>query len=314
MPNIAYLSKETGFGISTCQKALRYLESENWLIKNKARCDDGSVRNSFTSTNKLDDMMIKINNLKHNHAKNNFVKNDKNALKSNQSDPVKTIQSDPVKTIQSDPVKTIQSYIKENNIKENNNFNILESGNVSNVIFDEKPNKETQEFIFNLAQKENLNSTELFMNLIDLKKSDLYKNQNVLITDAVVMTRRTQNNDQKLLPTNDNINFRRAIVKSELERRDNLTAVQQITVYMMLMDLKSQSKIQITNINEVFSWIEFQIINEEHHFKGKNFKNCINIIRKMLCNHGSRQYSKPLGYQEFQNKNKTEYNKYKISA
>jgi hypothetical protein len=78
--------------------------------------------------------------------------------------------------------------------------------------------------------------------------------------------------------------------------------LQQVAVILMLKALTRKGKVTIGSIQEVFAWIEFQITNPTHHFQGKGFKHCLNIIKKMLCNSGKRQYSRPKGFNDvFQN-------------
>ena len=64
----------------------------------------------------------------------------------------------------------------------------------------------------------------------------------------------------------------------------------------MLKYLNNKGKALISNVKEVFSWIEFQIINPKHQLKGLGFKHCLNIIRNLLCDSSKKQYSKPVGF------------------
>ena len=77
-----------------------------------------------------------------------------------------------------------------------------------------------------------------------------------------------------------------------------LSPLQQVAVVQNLKELEVKKKVNIGSIQEVFSWVEFQLTNPEYHFQGKGFKHCLNIIKKMLCNKGKRQYSRPYGYSE----------------
>jgi hypothetical protein len=89
---------------------------------------------------------------------------------------------------------------------------------------------------------------------------------------------------------------KKALFHAEDVRSTSLTPKQQLAVSQVLNGLIRQGKASITSVKEVFSWIEYQLINPASHFVGKGFKHCLNIVQKMLCNQGSRQYCKPFGY------------------
>ena len=75
-------------------------------------------------------------------------------------------------------------------------------------------------------------------------------------------------------------------MKQKINARRALTARQHVAIIQTLKWLDSTGKAVIGSINEVYSWIEYQISNPDYHFQGKGFKYCLSIVKKMLCNTG----------------------------
>ena len=71
--------------------------------------------------------------------------------------------------------------------------------------------------------------------------------------------------DTKLKP-------KKATFEAEDARMSYLSPLQQVAVVQNLKELEVKKKANIGSMKEVFSWVEFQLTNPEHHFQGKGFK------------------------------------------
>ncbi|WP_150466094.1 hypothetical protein [Francisella sp. SYW-2] len=285
LPNIDYLVKETGISKRTCERALQELVKNDFISKAKLKCYDGAVRIKIFITNKFKQLMLSISNLvTKNNSKNEA--NDQVDLNENISENV----------AESDSVNLAESIIKEEDYKKDNNINNDKYDNVINVNFYFScENKESHDLAEYLSQKYNLDCLDILFALHDLQQTGLYKCKHKLIEDAISSVQRNTN-AKDVIPTGEVFNSYKAIQVAEDTREETLTPKQQIAIHQMLKYLTNKGKTIISNVKEVFSWIEFQVTNMKHQLVGLGFKHCLNIIRKLLCDNSKHQYSKPIGY------------------
>jgi len=301
LPNINHIVEETGFCERLCQRALAELEKNNWIEKIKTRCFDGAVRIKIYITEKFIEIMHYIESMINNKTDVHVLEIAEKAL----------IDDDYAPLAESDSANLAESYIKEKNTKEEiKKFN---NNQASKTLEKEKPeivkpinfefsldlNKHTEAmelFLRDTAEKEQINADSLLVTLVDLQESGLYQNQAIMVQDAIQILQRI-NGKKDHLPEGDNkLKPKKATFKAEDKRMRYLTPLQQVALIQNLKELEETKKTRLGSIEEVFSWVEFQLTNPDHHFYGKGFKHCLNIIKKILCNKGKRQYSKPYGY------------------
>lgn len=197
---------------------------------------------------------------------------------------------------ESDFATKAESYIKEEDQKDNNINNIDSDYKdiVKNVKFSFE-DENTYKLAEAVSNKYGLDCQDILFSLIDLNETNLYNCNYKLIDDAIKVIKRNCKIED-VLPSGDVFNSYKAIEVAEDARDTILTAKQQLAIHQMLNYLNNKGKALISNIKEVFSWIEFQITNPEYQFKGLGFKHCLNIIRNLLCDSSKQQYSKPVGF------------------
>ena len=377
LPNINYISEETGFKERSCERALADLDKNDWIDRVKIKCYDGAVRTKIYITDKFKSIMSHIDQLLNVDEKNNVnsekeykptFQGNMNITPSNRPDELSTnvnnatteekdiagidrysnqshslntystieteeqvleaantadfissaeqddltaLQLDSAKMAGSDSANLAESYIKEKTIKEeNNNYNkyqepkcldneisqIVKSVNLVFTYDLEKMTEEAEQAVINLAEKNSLDFISLFDTLVELQEAGIYHNQIEMISDAIKIELRKKGNNT-VLPTGDKrLKYKKAIFEAEDKRKKTLTARQHIAIIQTLKWLDATGKAVIGSINEVYSWIEYQISNPDYHFQGKGFKHCLSIVKKMLCNTGNRQYSRPYGF------------------
>jgi len=307
LPSVDFLSENLGFKRRTIERALKYLEKNDFLIKLRTRCHDGAVRLQIFVTEKLSDIMLSIEELR---VLNPPVENKINTqVEDCSSDYDILAQSDSAKLTLSDSAIVTNSIIKENKVKEDNNYNnnqeleVIEKSKSPEVksvnfvfSFDlDKYNEDVESYVSDLANKHNLDGSQLFSSLVELQESNIYKNQDDLVHDAISLLKH-EKDDRVIAKGDDRRKYKKAIFEAGDSRGQILSPVQHVAVVQTLRWLKETGKSCISDVKEVFAWVEFQITNPDHHFKGKGFKHCLYIIKKMLCNSGRNQYSKPLGF------------------
>lgn len=286
LPNIEYLVEETGIKKRTCERALTELVKNGFISKSKTRCYDGAVRLKIFITSKFKALMDYINSLVSNPSTENKTQNIDINTESVTNDYM----------AESDFATEAESYIKEKEIKDNNINNIDNNYKdiVKNVNFSYE-DKYTYQLVDLLSVEYKLDCNAILFALIELNESGLYICKNKLIDDAIKVAKRTCNHED-VLPNGEIFNSYKAIEVAEDVRHTVLTARQQLAIHQLLNYLNNKGKALISNIKEVFSWIEFQITNPEYQFKGLGFKHCLNIIRNLLCDSSKQQYSKPVGF------------------
>ncbi|GGF92796.1 MULTISPECIES: hypothetical protein [Cysteiniphilum] len=378
LPNINYISEETGFKERSCERALADLDKNNWIDRVKIKCYDGAVRTKIYITDKFRGIMEDIDQLLNNDKKiyddskkeyrkyfsgnindtsdnsynkeaidvSNIVSDNNKSTELNEcsdnnqsNDAIESIEQklknielsrtllnnlsnselvslsnnkfDSAIPAESDSANLAESYIKEKTIKEeNNNYNkyqepeclddqisqIVKSVNLVFTYDLEKMTEEAEQTVINLAKQSSLDFISLFDALVELQEAGIYHNQIEMINDAIKIELRKKG-DNTILPTGDKrLKYKKAIFEAEDKRRNTLTPRQHIAIIQTLKWLESTGQAVIGCINEVYAWIEYQLSNPDFHFQGKGFKHCLSIIKKMLCNTGKRQYSKPYGY------------------
>ncbi|WP_440993671.1 hypothetical protein [Cysteiniphilum litorale] len=377
LPNINYISEETGFKERSCERALADLDKNNWIDRVKIKCYDGAVRTKIYITDKFRGIMDHIDQLLNNDKKiydaskkeykksfsdnindtsgnsyhneaidvSNIVSDNNNSTELNEysdnnqsNDVIESIEQklknielsiapnnlsnselvslsnnklDSAIPAESDSANLAESYIKEKTIKEeNNNYNkyqeskcldnqisqIVKSVNLVFTYDLEKMTEEAEQTVINLAEKNSLDFISLFDTLVELQEAGIYHNQIEMISDAIKIELRKKG-DNTALPAGDKrLKYKKAIFEAEDKRRKTLTPRQHIAIIQTLKWLESTGKAAIGCVNEVYAWIEYQMSNPDFHFQGKGFKHCLSIIKKMLCNTGNRQYSRPYGF------------------
>ncbi|OIN85052.1 hypothetical protein [Francisella sp. TX07-6608] len=288
LPNINYLVEETGIKKRTCERALTELVQNGFITKSKIKCYDGAVRLKIFITKKFNDLMNYINSFvdKKNHTKSQSID------KTNQQNIDKSVAESDFASVAESIIKE-DEVLKDNNINNNDNSLDLDK-NVINVNFS-MDSKFTYDMAEQIANKHELDCADVLFALVDLEESGLYKNKNILIEDAIAIVKRNQKG-LDALPNGEIFNSYKAIEIAEDVRKEYLTAKQQLAIHQMLRHLSQKGKAVISNIKEVFSWIEFQITNPVYQLVGMNFKHCLNVIRNLLCDNSKNQYSKPIGY------------------
>lgn len=297
-PNVDYIVNETGYSSSLCTKALSDLAKNDFIKKVKFRCNDGAVRLKIFITEKLNNIMSEIAELVINKKKKQLLADIEEATSNDDSDS--TLNE--------------RSIIKEENIKENNNINKSskddddeppKNGNqssVKNVIFsfslDLAEDSYEYQFVKQLADSYNLDFNDLLVALIELQELNVYSTVDDLIEDAISTLKRISGNKNEIPQAFSRIHAKKSVFFAEDYRDEVLTPKQQVALSQVLIDLTQSGKVCITNLAEVYNWIEYQLTNKVNHYVGKGFKHCINIVKKLLCNSGNRQYSKPFGYKE----------------
>ncbi|MCF6777532.1 hypothetical protein L3V83_13265 [Thiotrichales bacterium 19X7-9] len=304
MPNIEKLAGDSGCSTSTVKRALDFFKEQDWIISKRRRCADGAVRMRYFTTKKFDDLMQSVRQLttKRNH--------DNSVEKDNGDSQCNLKKSDQFKMSQSDQLKMNQSYIKEQNIKDNkyiNNSNQVtvveekeeEPVKVKSVNFELDLNDGGDGFIFakNLAESYDLDLDALLMTLSNYYETNLYSCIDDLVADAITALRRIDRKEEDMPKFYAKLQPKKATFHAEDQRQSVLTPLQQVAISQLLHDLQSTGKASITNFKEVFAWMEYQVVNHDHHFVGKPFKHVLHIIKNLLCKSGKQQYSKPHGFQ-----------------
>lgn len=81
----------------------------------------------------------------------------------------------------------------------------------------------------------------------------------------------------------------------ERNRGLDITEKQSNCIDNMLKSLKNALNVRES---EVKPWIEYQIVSDKE-FEGKDFHDCIRIIRSLLERNDSKQYAKPTGFDDY---------------
>ena len=296
-PNVDYIVNETGYSSSLCTKALSDLTKNDFIKKVKFRCNDGAVRLKIFITEKLNKIMSEIAELVINKKKKQLLADIEEATSNDDSDSI----------------LNEQSILKEKNTKNITNINKSSKddddepprgsqSSVKNVIcsfsLDLEEDSYEYQFVKHLADSYNLDFNDLLVSLTDLQELNVYSTVEDLIEDAISTLKRISGNKNEIPQAFSRIYAKKSVFHAEDYRDDVLTPKQQVALSQVLVDLSQSGKVCITNLAEVYNWIEYQLTNKVHHYANKGFKHCINIIKKLLCNSGNRQYSKPFGYTE----------------
>ena len=162
--------------------------------------------------------------------------------------------------------------------------------------YDLEEKSEAYQFVKQLSESYSLDFNTLLMTLIDLQETSFYSHIGDLIEDGITILKRIDKEDVGIPQAYSKVLPKKALFHAEDERSDVLSPLQQVALSQILSHLVATGKATVGSIKEVFSWVEFQLTNPLHHFQGKSFKHALNIVSKMLCNQGIRNYSKPFGY------------------
>ena len=269
LPNVEYISKEIGFGKTLVSKALSKLEEKELIKKVKHKCYDGAVRIKIYITDKFKGVMHKIALLKSSTGyKGSIPSND---IKNNDSDlPQNEI---------SDTLQKRNSIIKEEDNKRKNNNMLKEP-----VSLDLNGDK-----IQAIAEKENLDQTELYLNAISIQELNLIENIDALLDTAIGLTiHNTQ--ERKIVDTD--VHFSKLYEKVEFDRVGQLTPCQRLYLSSLLNYVATYTEFDKA---EIYAWMEFQLTNPEHHYQGRDFRHACNIIKKALLSGSVKGYCKPKG-------------------
>ncbi|MCF6777586.1 hypothetical protein L3V83_13535 [Thiotrichales bacterium 19X7-9] len=317
LPNVQHIIDHTCFKETVVRNALFYLKSTGWIESVRVRCHDGAVRTKIFITEKFKHLMAQIESLKINSNPTvNEIINEENyeTKSSNQAsnpDSVKSNNSDSMDSNSSDSMDSAESYIIDNIKKENNKYinnsnqvTVIEEKEeeavkVKSVNFELDLSEGGDGFIFakNLAESYDLDLGSLLMTLSDYYETSFYSCIDDLVADAISALKRIDRKEEGMPKFYAKLQPKKATFHAEDQRQSVLTPLQQVAISQLLHDSQSTGKAKITNVKEVFAWIEFQIINPDHHFVGKTFKHILNIIKNLLCKSGKQQYSKPHGFQ-----------------
>ena len=294
LPKIDHIAEQTGYSNKICLAALSQLDKDGWIIRVRKRCFDNAVRTKIYITDKFAQLMEDIFDLFKN-ANPPLVRHDS---KYDDHDDNGIAELD----------EKVSSIIKDQTKKDqkNNRYNkprvavkktkeSVQSVNFS-FSFDMDSSSDAYQYVDSLAIKHNLDFTSLLMTLIDLQETQLYRSTEGIVVDAISSLKRIEAKENTVPQSYHSLLPKKAIFHAEDDRTNVLTPKQQLAVSQVINGLMHEGKASITSIKEVFSWIEYQIINPASHFIGKGFKHALNIVKKMLSHQGSRQYSKPFGF------------------
>ena len=271
LPNMEYISNEVGFGKTLVSKALSSLEEKNFIKKVKHKCFDGAVRIKIYITEKFKIIMQQIALLKTSNDTSIYEQpNDINAK--NFDLPQIAISDSPQKQL---------SIIKEHE-KERKDNNMLEL-----VTFDLDFDEAT---IKQVAEDNDLDSTCLFMNVLAIQELNIFDRAEELLNVAVQLSI-VCNNTSEIVPTD--IHFSMLYEVVDLERGEILTPSQQLYLSSMLNYVGG--KLEYFHKQEIYQWAEFQLTNPKHHYQGRDFRHCCNIIKKALLSNDKKSFCRPKG-------------------
>ena len=332
LPNVDHISENTGFKETMVKNALSYLRINEWILTDRIRCFDGAVRTRIFLSEKFKNLMLQIELLKHcnnkavNDEPDNTLKdidshNDSSKLDKSKGNvnPANKFENnlnlDSVDCNYSDSSESDESYIIEQTKKENNNnVNNIENkcnkdssyqNNVNNVSFNLDFLKifdctnyanECKKIIDQVAFDNQVCDQNLAIIILELAELQVYKSNKQLVDDAITLTKRIANKSYSNIPVGEGHSLGKILKASPSQRMSSLTPIQTLSVAKMLDYLESKKNVRLTNKQEVFSWIEYQLINPEYHFKDLTFRHALNVIAKTLQNRGVQGYCKPFGY------------------
>ena len=332
LPNVDHISENTGFKETMVKNALSYLRRNEWISTDRIRCFDGAVRTRIFLSEKFKNLMLQIELLKHcnnkavNDEPDNTLKdidshNDSSKLDKSKGNvnPANKFENnlnlDSVECNYSDSSESDESYIIEqtkkennnnvNNIKSKSNKNISYQNNVSSISFDldflkvfesDEYSKQCKNIIDQIAKDNNVCDSALAITILDLADLRIYQSTKLLVDDAITLTKRIITKEKNKFPTGDNKSLGKILKASESQRMSQLTPIQILGVTKMLDYLESKKNVRLTNKQEVFSWIEYQLTNPEFHLKNLTFRHALNVIAKTLQTRGAQGYSKPFGF------------------
>lgn len=270
LPNIEYLANEIGFGKTLVSNALSKLEEKDFIKKIKHKCYDGAVRLRIYITSKFKDIMHQIALLR---------VTDESVIEQYKGDQDDALSDSPQNDFSDSPQKQL-SIIKEHDLERKNN-NMLEP-----VTFDLDLNKESIEEI---ADSQSIDPTCLFMNILALQELNLFK-QNDLLAMAIDLCKV---NDKCIDAVSTDIHYSKLYELVELERGEILTPTQHLYLSALLNYV--EQKVDYFHKPEIYQWAEFQLTNPDHHYQGRDFRHCCNIIKKALLSGNKKAFCRPKG-------------------
>jgi len=211
LPNVDYIVDELGFGKSICKRSLKALESKGFIIRSKTKCYDGAVRLQIFIADKLQDLMTSIDDLKNKKE---------NKRKTAEKDSNTLLNIDSSNIDQSEKSNIDQSYIKENNNYNNNQeLEVIEKSTSPevksvNFVFSydlDKYNEDVENYVSDLDKKHNLDGSQLFSSLVELQESNIYKNQDDLVNDAINLLKHEKDN-RVIAKGDDRRKYKKAII------------------------------------------------------------------------------------------------------
>ena len=288
LPKVDHIAEQTGYSNKLCLAALRQLDDHGWIIRVRKRCFDGAVRTKIYISDKfsqlMEDIFEQFKNANPPLVKHDYDDHDNNGI-AELDEKVSSIIKDQTKKDHNNRYNKPSIAVKESLQSVNFHFS-----------FDLDESTEAFQFVNRVAMKHHLDFTSLLMTLIDLQETQLYRSTKGIVNDAINILKRIEAKENTLPQNYHALLPKKAIFHAEDERSQSLTPRQQVAISQTLNDLINRSQTAVTCIKEVFSWIEYQMINPASHFIGKGFKHALNIVKKMLSHQGSRQYSKPFGF------------------
>ncbi|MDC0534963.1 hypothetical protein OAO18_04030 [Francisellaceae bacterium] len=276
LPNVEHLSTELGFGKTLVKNALKHLEEISFIRKSKLKCYDGAVRTKIHITEDFKSLMETISMLK--VSKVDLIEEyDETDVPDNSFE----IDSDWPQKGNSDKTEKVNSIIKENKIKKKINNNMLKEPVILDFTFIDVPE---------LASKYGVDATMLYLNMTSLEELSVFSDLDSLIDAAVQICSYIDGSTQAV---QTDLHFSMLYEHVELDRGGELTTKQHLYLSSLLNYVGRFSNFDKC---EVYSWVEFQLTNPDHHYQGKDFRHTCNIIKKSLLSGNVKSYCKPKGF------------------
>ncbi|MCF6768380.1 hypothetical protein L3V86_08390 [Thiotrichales bacterium 19S11-10] len=297
LPKVEHIVDQTGYSKKMCLEAIRKLDADGWINRIRIRCFDNAVRTKIYLTEKFEQLMEEVYQMFEN-ANPPLIRHEETNNDSDDDDSGIAELNETVSSFIKDQTKKRSKDNSYNNTQDDHPSDDEEAVKVVNFkfSFDLDETSEAYQLVESVAKTNSLDFLSLLHALVDLQSTELYRTTESLIDDAIASLQRIEAKSSSIPRSFSKLLPKKAVFHAEDDRSSCLTPRQQVAVSQLITSLIKSGKASITNVQEVFRWIEYQITNPIHHFTNRGFKHCLNIIKKMLCKTGSQQYSKPFGF------------------
>ena len=310
LPNIEHLADNTGFGKTTCMKAVKELEKNGFIRKVKTRCFDNAVRTKIYLTQKFKTIMDDIANLKHKNSSTekvisqgsnqeyvNYYGKSIAANSNTNKDP-----SDLSISNESDSPHYDESIIKEqmkkNNIvnkvapqekatKSERSLEVIDSSNVpaftQEKIISDMPTANQIDAIETITKNYKVDGSQIFETVMELSntKADYFEDFNQILAVAI-------NQQLEPLIQAKELEAERAKCKYEIDFRatemandERSSSLDDSQTYAVEHNLKYLQKRvgKRFDFDELKGWVSHALL---HGYKGIGFQKAIRCIVKAI--------------------------------